>query len=233
MTKAGFDADAHKGILVRVLIDVFKSHGANLAFKGGTCAALFYDLPRGSFDLDFDALKPLPQEEARALGTVLSRHGTVREFMDKRNTVFYLLDYAKHAPNVKVEINKRIWVNNSYRPIRFFGVEMRIADETTILTNKIVALADRRAPVARDLFDTYYFLRIGFPLSEALIRERTGKGTAEYLESLIPFIRKNFTPRRVLHGLGDVLTGPQKDWARQDLVRDAVREIEKRLEATR
>ena len=96
-----------------------------------------------------------------------------------------------NAPNIKIELNKIVWENNSYKPIWFLGVEMKIVDESTLLTNKIVALSDRKMSVTRDIFDVYYFLKLGFRLNESLIKERTGKNTKDYLKSLVPFIQKN------------------------------------------
>lgn len=56
-------------------------------------------------------------------------------------------------------------------------------DESTILTNKLVGLSDRRMPVARDPFGAYYLLKFGFKTNE----------------------------KNILHGLGEVLEQKQKE----------------------
>jgi len=117
------------------------------------------------------------------------------------------------------------------KTIWFLGVDMRIADETTILTNKIIALTDRPIPVARDLFDAYYFLKLGFPLNEKLIREGTGRTLKEYLAFLGPFIERTYTQRNILHGLGDVLDTKQKTWVKTELKKEVQKEIEKLIAA--
>lgn len=229
MTKKGFNQELHKQILIKILVDIFKEFDGKLGFKGGTCGYLFYELPRVSFDLDFDLLSPFEKEDVDALRAILAKKAMIRDFKDKRFTIFFLLDYKKDAPNVKVEFNKRIWKNNTYKTIWFLGVEMKIADESTILTNKLVALSDRRMPVARDLFDAYYLLKLGFRLNEKLITERKGETLEEYIEFLIPFIERTYNDKNILHGLGEVLEEKQKDWVKKELIKETVKELKKLL----
>jgi len=109
------------------------------------------------------------------------------------------LDYEANYPNIKLEFNRRIWKNNSYETVWLLGVEIKIADKKTMFSNKLVALSERRALAARDLFDAHYFLKLGYPLSEELIKERTDKTLSEYLEYLKKFIIKNYSSKNVLH----------------------------------
>lgn len=225
MTKKGFNQELHKQILIKILVDIFKEFGGRLCFKGGTCAYLFYELPRISLDLDFDLLSPFEKKDIDALRAILVKKGMIRDCKDKRFTIFFLLAYEKYAPNIKIEFNKRVWENNAYKTIWFLGVEMRIADESTVLTNKLVALSDRRMPVARDLFDGYYLLKLGFKLNEKLIMERTGKTLEDYIEFLIPFIERTYDSKNILHGLGEVLENKQKDWVKKELIQEIVKEL--------
>lgn len=50
----------HKSILTEILKAIYEDAtlAPLLGFKGGTAAALNYDLPRFSVDLDFDLLDP-------------------------------------------------------------------------------------------------------------------------------------------------------------------------------
>lgn len=233
MTKKGFNQELHKQILIKILIDIFKGFDEKLGFKGETCAYLFYDLPRISLDLDFDILSPFAKEDIDVIRTMLTKHGIIKNFREKRFTIFFLLDYEKDAPNIKIELNKRVWENNIYKPIWFLGVEMKIVDESTLLTNKIVALSDRKMSVARDIFDVYYFLKLGFRLNESLIKERTGKNIKDYLKFLVPFIQKTYTPKNILHGLGEVLEEKQKEWVKKELVQETIKEIKKLAEGVR
>jgi len=227
MTKKGLNQELHKQILIKILVGIFKELDGKLGFKGGTCAYLFYDLPRISLDLDFDILKPFTKEDIDNLKLILGKHGRIKDFREKRFTIFSLLDYKIDAPNIKVELNKRVWENNSYKSIWFLGVEGKIVDEATLLTNKLVALSDRRLSVARDIFDAYYLLKLGFPLNEKLIKERTGKNLKDYLSFLIPFIQNAYTSKNILHGLGEVLEKKQKEWAKKELIQETIKEIKR------
>lgn len=227
MTHQAFNPELHKQMMIKILVDVFKKLNGKLAFKGGTCAFLFYDLPRLSLDLDFDVLEKWTGEDVEDLKLILSKHGKMKEFKDKKFTTFFLLDYQPGAPNIKIELNKRVWQNNIYKNIWFLGVEMKIADESTLATNKIVALTDRKSFVARDLFDVYYFLTLGWPLNDKLIKERTDQDLKSYLRYLSSFIKKNYHKKNVLQGLGEVLDEKQKIWAKRNLIQETVKAIEK------
>ena len=231
MTKRGFDSQLHKQILSRILVDIYKNFSGRLGFKGGTCAYLFYNLPRISLDLDFDILEEFTQEDIDKIKIVLGNYGHLKEYYDKRYTVFFLLDYQKDAPNIKIELNKRLWHNNSYRIVWFLGVAIKIVDESTLITNKIIALSDRRLPVARDMFDVYYFLQTGYLLNNSLIEERTKKNTNDYLNYLVNYIQRHYTAKNILHGLGEVLDDKQKEWAKRNLIKetiDAIKQIVKK-----
>jgi len=227
------DLNLHKQILFRALTDIFKdkSLAKKLAFKGGTCAMLFYDLPRISLDLDFDVIDSLTKEDIEKIRTIVSRYGRIKDFKDKKNTVFMLLDYQVNAPNIKIEINKRIWSNNAYKFFQFMGISIRTQDESTIFTNKLVAISDRKTPASRDLFDAYYFLKLGYPLNEELIKERTKKTKKEYIQTLFPFVKKNFHAKNILRELSYLLTDEkQRNWVKTKLIDEFLEELKKLAE---
>ncbi|OIO38323.1 MAG: hypothetical protein COT00_04900 [Candidatus Omnitrophica bacterium CG07_land_8_20_14_0_80_50_8] len=225
----GFDRTAHERYLSLLLVEIIKEFPEKLVFKGGTCSYFFYNLPMFSFDLDFDMRTQFSSTDTDRLREIVSRHGHFKEFYDKQYTLFGLFDYGRGHPNIKIEINKRLWKNNAYKPSWFLGAALFIPDETTLLTNKLVALTDRKTAVARDLYDSWHFLKAGFPINERLVTERTGKTLGDYLHGLIPFISKTYTARNILQGLGEALDEKQKAWAKAHLVNDTLKEIEKRI----
>ncbi len=227
MTSKKFNPQLHERVLIKILIDIFKQLDSKVAFKGGTCAYLFYDLPRISLDLDFDILKPLSKEDIDNLKAIFNKDVNVKDFYNKRFTVFFLLDYEKNTPNIKVEFNKRVWGDNKYKSAWLMGVEIKIVDKATLLTNKIIALTNRKQPVARDLYDVYYFLQMGYPINETLIKQRTGKSLKSYLKFLPEFINKHYTAKNVLQGLGELLDEQQKRWAKKQLISEVIQEIKK------
>lgn len=217
-----FDINLHKRHLTTLLVEICKLLDGKVAFKGGTCAMLFYNLNRFSFDLDFDILEKLHKEDVDSIKEILFKHGTIKDFFDKRHAIFFLFNYRKDYPNIKIEFNKRIWKHNRYKTVWFMGVRMEIVEEATLLTNKLVAITDRKSPVSRDLFDAYYFLSLDFPISKDLIKERTGKERQAYLKFVISFIEKNYTARNILQGLGEVLGKDQKQWVKEELIKQTV-----------
>ena len=224
-----FDADLHKRYLTTLLIEITKKFLSKIGFKGGTCAYFFYDLPRFSYDLDFDILKPFSDVDIDSIKEILSKHGDIKDFQDKKFTLFAEFDYGKYYPNIKIELNKRVWLHNKYTEKLFLGVPILISDESTLLTNKMVALVERTSPVARDLFDVNCFLKNGFNINENLIRERTGKDIITFLTYLLGFIKKTYTTKNVLQGLGEILENKQKNWVKRNLILDTISEIQKKL----
>ena len=222
MTNKSFELDRHKRVLTELLIDIIKQLNGKVIFKGGTAAMMFYNLSRMSLDLDFDLLEELSEEEIDNLKIIIKKHGDIKEFKDKRFTLFFLLDYEANYPNIKLEFNRRLWENNSYETVWLLGAEIKVADKKTMFSNKLVALSERRALAARDLFDVHYFLKLGYPLSEELIKERTDKTLSEYLEYLKKFIIKNYSSKNVLQGLGEILDESQKSWAKDHLIPETV-----------
>ncbi len=222
-----FVQDRHQRHLALLLTELAKAFPEKIAFKGGTCAYFFYNLPRFSFDLDFDMVRAFKAVDVDRFRMLVEKHGRAKDFYDKANTLFCLFDYGKDHPYIKIELNKRVWKNNIYKPVWFMGVPVSIADETTVLTNKLVALTDRKTAVARDLYDVWYFLKPVFPVHEALVMERTGKDTGTYLTSIAVFIKKTYTSRNVLHGLGDALDEKQKAWAKDHLVSETLQAIQR------
>ena len=223
----GFDRNTHGRYLTALLTGIIKAVPEKTAFKGGTCAALFYDLPRFSFDLDFDIIRPFEKRDTDAVNEVLSANGRIVDEADKEYTLLYEFDYGKGTTKIKIEFNKRVWKNNRYKNDWFMGVPILLADEMTVATNKLVALSDRKSAVVRDLFDAWYFLSHGFMLNEQLLIERTGKGMSEYCAFLAGFIKKTFSRRNVLQGLGDALDDKQKAWAREYLIDETILLLEK------
>ncbi len=226
MTLKGFETDKHKQVLTEILLEIIKFLNGKAAFKGGTAAMLFYNLPRMSLDLDFDLFSELREEEIDNLKIIIKKHGEIKEFRNKRFTLFFLLDYEKNYPNIKLEFNKRIWKNNSYETVWLMGVGIKIADKKTMFSNKLVALSERKTIVARDLFDVHYFLKLNYPFNEELIKERTGKTLGEYLFYLEKFIAKNYSSKNILQGLGEILDEPQKSWAKDHLIPETIKGLD-------
>ncbi len=227
MTRKGFDSNIHKRMLTILLLDICKNLGKKIAFKGGTAGMMFYNLPRLSLDLDFDALEEIDEKHQKKIEFILNNHGLVLEKENKKHTIFFLFSYSQDSPNIKIEINKRIWENNSYKEKQLMGVSIKIQDESTTLSNKMVALINRKSPVVRDLFDIHFFLTMHFQPNRKLIKERTSINFSDFLENSIKHIDDNFNEKNILQGIGELIDDSQKLWVKKNLVPETKELIKK------
>lgn len=210
----------HREIMYRILRDIFSGeYRTHLAFKGGTLCYFLYALDRFSTDLDIDLVRDVTDEGIflTYIETLLSKYGKIKEKTRKRFTFFFLLSYGESDMNIKIEINTRIWTENQYEMVSFFGLDILAQDRSTIFANKLVALTDRSTIVNRDIYDVYFFFHHMFPINDALIMERTGKTTTEYLRYLQLYLEKNANPKNLLDWLGEVLDPKQKSWVKEKL----------------
>lgn len=81
---------------------------------------------------------------------------------------------------------------------------------------KLAALLTRKKFAARDLFDLWFFLKEGWMINAAVVKEKTGFSLEESFkkaEEKIGNIKKN----QLLSGLGDLLDTKQKIWVKEKL----------------
>ena len=228
------DRAKHEILLKNILRDIYQNPTlqAQLAFKGGTCLYLFYDLPLFSTDLDFSLLSGVEESDfdPDMLRQIFSKYVTVREYTDKRFTWFWSGNYEKGLQNIKVEISKRDFPDQ-YALKDFLGITVRTLDLATMFAHKLCAVTDRRQMANRDLYDTWWLLKQIAPIREELVVERTGKNLPEYLTYLLEYIEDHVDKRQIVAGLGEVLDRSQKDWVRDHLFDDLVAQILMRIEA--
>lgn len=222
------DITKHKTHLTNILLDVYKDSALSsaLGFKGGTAAMLFYKLPRFSVDLDFDLIDPPTASQfGRAGGVVdqmtklLSSKYEIKDHSAKFNTLFWVVSYGAGLAHIKIEISTRDSPHNHYNLLLFYGVTVKTLDIGDMIANKLAAVMERTSIANRDLFDIHYFL--GSPYASEInydiIKHRTGKTPKEFYESLLNFV-SNINSKKILTGLGEVLTESQKDWAKVKLI---------------
>lgn len=118
--------------------------------------------------------------------------------------------------NIKIDINRSVWKANKYEIVHFYGTDIRVQDRATIFANKLVALTERTAN--RDLYDVWFFFRNGFPISDGVIFERTGKHTKDFLRDLKIELEKYGERYNILDGLGEVLSEKQKFFVKEKLL---------------
>lgn len=221
--------EQHQLIMGRILKDVYTdtSIAPLLGLKGGTCAYIFYDLPRFSVDLDFDLLKS--DEETQAfvfdkIANILKKYGIIKEKRIKRFTIFLLLSYGDTDHNIKIEINTRKLLPNNenyYELKEYLGISILSAKKEYIFANKLVALTQRKETAMRDVYDIYYFTEQNWELDADIIKIRTNKNVKKYLVDCIAVIEK-IKDNQTLHGIGELINEKEKTWIRQNLKAETI-----------
>ncbi|PKL72332.1 hypothetical protein CVV26_02095 [Candidatus Kuenenbacteria bacterium HGW-Kuenenbacteria-1] len=222
--------EKHQLIMGQVLKDIYTDVTISplLGFKGGTCAYLFYNLPRFSVDLDFDLLVVNEENQKMVfekIVAILGKYGEVKDQYIKRFTVFALLSYGDDDHNIKVEINVRKLVENiqnHYEMKEYLGISMFVAKKDYLFASKLSALTLRNETAMRDIFDIHYFAKSNWDINAEVIKERTSKTTKEYLADCISFIEK-VKDNQMLQGLGELVDSEkEKAWIRNHLKADSI-----------
>jgi len=213
--------NTHKTILVRILKEIYSDPvlRSALGFKGGTAAMLFYNLPRFSVDLDFDLLDLDKKNLAfDKLKEILLEFGKLDEAIEKKSTLFFLLNYEKGIRNLKLEVSKRT-SGAFYEVKNYLGISILVMKKEDMAAGKFSALLTRKRFAARDMFDLWYFLKNDWIINEEILREKTGlslKKAIEKAENKILDVKKN----QLLSGLGDLLDLKQRAWVKDKLKED-------------
>lgn len=215
------DTAKHKNILIKILKDIYTDPAISpiLGFKGGTAAALFYDLDRFSVDLDFDLLDTAKEDYVfERVKTILEGYGKLKQARKKRFNLFYVLSYDQkdiNAQNVKVEINRREF-GSKYDVKSFLGISMQVMIKEDMAAHKLCAMYERIGRTNRDIFDAHFFLAHDWPVNKKIVEERLGVSYKEFLHKAIAVMEK-FDDRDILGGMGELLTEKQKAWVKVKL----------------
>ncbi len=216
--------------MVRILKEIYSDAKIApwLGFKGGTACLLFYDLPRYSVDLDFDLLDEKKKEPVFSkVKEIVEKYAKIKEAHQKRNAIFILLSYGEKDHNIKIEISTRN-LGNCFEVLNYLGIPMKVMASEDMFANKLAALLGRKTTASRDIFDLHYFFSQDWNINEKIVKQRTGKSLDKYLENCLKFIEK-FNNKNILHGLGELVDGKQKDWVRKNLKNDLLFLIKARL----
>lgn len=217
------DYSIHKNILLRLLKDVYSDTavGANLGFKGGTAAHLFYELPRYSVDLDFDLLDPAKEAFVfEAVRRIAAEYGTLIEAREKRFCLLFVLSYQREAQNVKIEIDRRQF-GSSYEKKTLLGIPMLVMVRADMFAHKLMAMYERIEKTSRDVFDVHYFAKQNWPMNRELVESRSGKSYETVLAECIEMLEHKDS-KRILDGLGELRSDAAKDRARATLKEDTL-----------
>lgn len=206
------DKATHRHILYQLIKAIFTLPDAkHIAFKWGTLAYFLHWLPRFSTDIDLDLLHDTNQSDTYAhIAALASRWWTVKQ---KKHL---LLSYKEWYDHIKIDLSRKIWNNNTYQKVDFYGTTIQVQDKATMTANKLVACTERMA--SRDLFDSRFFLENNFPIHHALIEERTGKSIEQFWRHFLVVLNSLSASYKHLDGLGELLDDTQKLFVKNNLI---------------
>jgi len=217
------DYAKHQSILLQILKEVYSdtSIAPYLGFKGGTAAHLFYDLNRKSVDLDFDLLNESKEAEVfEKLQKIAQSYGKITESRIKHFNLLNVISYAPGAEKIKVEVNRRNF-GSQYELKTLFGISMLVMVQPDMFAHKLMAMLERVGKTSRDIFDVYFFGKNHWEINRKIVESRSGLSFVEALSKCIQLLEK-MDNKRILDGLGELLTPAQKDWARAKLKEDTL-----------
>lgn len=225
------DIARHRTILFQILKDIYVDTGIApfLGFKGGTAALMFHGLDRFSVDLDFDLLDESQEQHVfERVSRILQKYGVIREAHRKRYSLFILLSYEDKARHVKVEINRRQF-GSRYEIKTYLGVSMQVMLLEDMFAHKLMAMVERSGKTSRDIYDVWFFLKTRSPINKAIVENRAQMSFDRLVRKCIDQLEK-MDNRRILDGVGELLSPGQKDWARARLCQETIALLKLRLE---
>ena len=226
------DISVHKNILFQILKDIYSDTtiAPLLGFKGGTAAFMFYGLNRFSVDLDFDLLDESKEDYVfDRIEQIARKYGSIKEMERKRFCLLFVLSYEDKGRKIKIEINRRSF-GSHYELQTWLGVSMLVMVKEDMFAHKLMAMRERVGKTSRDIYDVWFFLEHRWSVNKSIVEQRSGMSFPELLKKCIDQLEK-MNNRNILDGLGDLLTEPQKDWARAKLRSELIFLLKARLEA--
>lgn len=212
------DYSKHKNIMLQILKDIYSdtSIATAIGFKGGTAALLFYDLKRNSVGLDFDLLDDAKEQEVfDKLQKITGSYGKITESKVKHFNLLNVISYAPGAQQIKVEVNRRQF-GSKYEVETLLGISMLVMVKEDMFAHKLMAMYERIEKTSRDIFDVYYFYKNNWDINKKIVEERSGISFKDTLAKCISKL-EGLDNKHILDGLGELLSEPQKDWARVKL----------------
>jgi hypothetical protein len=158
---------------------------------------------------------------------IVGRYGTIKESHVKRFNLFIVLSYEDKAHNIKVEINRRQF-GSRYEIKTYLGISLQVMVIEDMFAHKLMAMSERIGKTSRDVYDVWFFLKSRFPINKDIVENRAQMPFDQLVMICIDQLEK-MSNRRILDGMGELLTSSQKDWAKARLREEAIALLRLRL----
>ncbi len=212
------DTNKHKFFMLQLLKDIFSDAllSSVLAFKGGTAAMFYHNLPRFSTDLDFNLLEPEKEEEVyERVRKIVLKYGKIHDEAIKHYGISIVLDYGIGERKLKIEVSNRLYENH-YEIRNYLGLQMRVMVKEDMFAHKLCALLDRTEITSRDVFDCWFFLKERTSINKAIVESRMGMPIEEYLDKCIESVQ-GLSEKSLISGLGELAEDDMKNYVRHGL----------------
>lgn len=229
------DKEKHKKIMLGILADISKDPelSVNLGFKGGTCCYFVYGLDRFSVDLDFDLLDAEKKDLViKKMYELLKKYGTIKKGSNESRVK---LKYSDDSSALKIDISSRDELNhlNSYEITDIVsGVPLNILKQEDMFAHKLVAIKDRfenrsanKIIANRDIYDINFFFNKNWEINYEIILLRRKKDAKLYFKELMEFIEKNVDNKKILDGIGALVSDEKREWVKNELKNEVIRQL--------
>ena len=229
----------HRRIMLEVLDEISKDAllANNLGFKGGTACYFLYGLDRFSVDLDFDLLSKDKEKIIKEkLLDLLNKFGEVKTKTSIK------VKYSEQYQSLKIDLSTRYNNNklNTYKIQDIIsGLALKVLQKEDIFAHKLVALVDRSSSSAdkdkfianRDLYDINFFFKNNWKFNKEIIEQQTGKEVSKYLQEVHDFIEKYSNEKNILERLGDLVNDDKRQWVKQSLKNEVLKQLAIQIKA--
>ena len=229
------DKEKHKKIMLGILADISKDPelSVNLGFKGGTCCYFVYGLDRFSVDLDFDLLDAEKKDLViKKMYELLKKYGTIKKGSNESRVK---LKYSDDSSALKIDISPRDELNhlNSYEITDIVsGVPLNILKQEDMFAHKLVAIKDRfenrsanKIIANRDIYDINFFFNKNWEINYEIILLRRKKDAKLYFKELMEFIEKNVDNKKILDGIGALVSDEKRKWVKNELKNEVIKQL--------
>lgn len=228
----------HKSHINRLLVEIIDTPALsqNLAFKGGTCAAMLGYLDRFSVDLDFDVLNNADEAVLREEMHLVFDYLDLKVTGELARALFFQLRYPaeqERRNTLKLSASSMPVKANQYKASYLPEIDRFMSCQTieTMFANKLVAPTDRfslhNTVAGRDIYDIHHFFVAGYSYHAPVIEERTGLSTSDYFKKLSAFIKKHVTQTTINEDLNTLLPYKKFQQIRKVLIPETLALLER------
>ena len=213
------DTVKQKIFMLQLLKDIFADAllSSVLAIKGASAAMFFYNLPRFSYNLDFNLLDQGKEAEV---------YGRLRKILRKYDTnseeapTPYGIIMVSGQRKLRIEVSTRQW-NNHYELHNYLGLQMRVMSKEDLFAHKLCALLGKGAAPSRHVFDSWFYLKERTSLNKAIVEARMEMPLDVYLDKCIESLEE-LPESDLISEIRELDDGGLHSFARRDLKDDLI-----------